>query len=146
MTMFKIARSPEAPYVVAVVAAVWIGGFTLWTGALLLANAYVEFAADLPSETALTIALSRNYVPLAFAAVCTGLLSYLLATRRAHILSASVVILSVTLLCLAFGWFTLVTPMVKCQNFWPEWPQHSAQTPLESRLASAPDGPPDDGC
>jgi drug/metabolite transporter (DMT)-like permease len=146
MTMAKIARSPEAAYTVAVVAAVWIGGFTLWTGALLLANAYLEFVADLPSETALTIALSRNYVPFAFAAVCTGLLAYLLATRRAHILSASVVILTVTLLCLAFGWFTLVTPMVKCQNFWPEWPPQSAQTPGESRLATAPGGPTDGGC
>jgi hypothetical protein len=144
--MFKIARSPEAAYLVAVAASVWVGGFTLWTGSLLLANAYVEFGADLPSETALTIGLSRNYVPFAFAAVCTGLLTYLLATRRAHILSASVVILSITLLCLAFGWFTLVTPMVKCHNFWPEWPQHSAQTLGESRLATAPDGPADDGC
>ena len=97
MTMSKIARSPEAAYVVAEVASVWIGGFTLWTGALLLANAYVEFGADLPSETALTIGLSRNYVPFAFALVCTGLLTYLLATQRAHILSASVVILSITL-------------------------------------------------
>ena len=144
--MVKITRSPEAAYVAAVVASVWIGGFTLWTGSLLLAKAYVEFGADLPSETALTIGLSRNYVPFAFAVVCTGLLTYLLATQRAHFLSASVVILSITLLCLAFGWFTLVTPMVKCHNFWPEWPPQSAQTPGESRLATAPGGPTDGGC
>ena len=58
--MAKIARSPEAAYTDAVVAAVWIGGYTLWKGAIRLAYAYVEVVAELPSETALTIALSRN--------------------------------------------------------------------------------------
>ena len=144
--MVKIAPCSEAVYVVAVVASVWIGGFTLWNGSLLLANIYTELGADLPSEAVFTIGLSRNYVPFAFAAVCTGLLTYLLATRRAYILSASVAILSITLLCLAFGWFTLVTPMVKCHNFWPEWPQHSAQALGESRLATVPGGPADDSC
>ena len=146
MTIARTAQSPEAAYVVAVVASVWIGSFTLWTGSLLLANSYVELGADLRPETVVTIGLSREYIPFAFAVVCTGLLAYLLATRSRHILSASVVILSTTLLCLAFGWFTLLAPMAKCHNFWPEWPPHSSQIHGESWPATAPDGPADDGC
>jgi hypothetical protein len=146
MTMVKIAQSPEAAYGAAVVVSVWIGGFTLWTASLLLANVYAEFGADLPSSTVFTIGLSRNYVPFGFAAVCTGGLAYLLATRREYILSASVVILSVTLVCLVFGWFALIGPMAKCGNYWPEWPQHSAQTLGESRLATTLGGPAAHGC
>jgi len=146
MAIVKITQSPEVAYVVAVVVSVWIGCFTLWTASLLLANTYAEFGADLPSSTALTMGLSRNYVPFAFAAVCTGLLAYLLATRREYILSASVVILSVTLVCLAFGWFALVGPTAKCGNFWPEWPQDSAQTLVESRLATTLGGTAEHGC
>ena len=144
--MVKITQSREAAYVVAVVVSVWLGCFTLWTASLLLANVYVEFGADLPLSTGITMALSRNYVPFVFAAVCTGLLAYLLATRRRYIRSTSVAILSVTLVCLAFGWFTLVGPMAKCGNYWPPWPQHSAQSLGESRIATTSGEPAAHGC
>jgi len=144
--MVKITQPPETAYVVAVVVSVWAGCFTLWTASLLLANVYVEFGADLPSSTGLTMGLSRNYVPFVFAAASTGLLAYLLATRRRYILSASVVILSVTLVCLAFGWFTLVGPMAKCGNYWPPRPQYSAQALSESRLATTFGEPAAHGC
>jgi hypothetical protein len=145
--MVKIARSREAAYAAAVVASVWIGCFTLWRASLLLANIYAEWGVDFPSSTVFAMELSRNYVPFVFAAVCTAGLAYLLATRREYIPSASVVILSVTLVCLAFGWFALVEPMMtSCSNFWPEWPQHWAQGFGESQLATTPGGPADDGC
>ena len=117
----------EVTQVVMAVVSVWIGALAVWTASLLMANAYVRFGADLPSSTLTTIQLSQNYVPFVFAAACTGLLGYFLARSRKYILSASIVILSISVICLGFALFSLAAPTANCFDFWPEWPTPESQ-------------------
>ncbi len=117
----------EVTQVVTAVVSVWIGALAVWTASLLMANAYVGFGADLPSSTLTTFQLSQNYVPFVFAAACTGLLGYFLARSRKYILSASIVILSISVICLGFALFSLAAPTAKCFDFWPEWPTPESQ-------------------
>ena len=124
----KSNSTHEVTHFVIAVVSVWIGALAVWTASLLMANLYVSFGPDLPSPTLTTLQLSQNYVPFVFAAACTGLLGYFLARSRKYILSASIVILSVSVICLGFALFSLTAPVAKCGDFWPEWPTRSADT------------------
>ncbi len=124
----KSNSTHEVTHVVIAVVSVWIGALAVWTASLLMANLYVGFGADTPSSTLITLQLSRNYVPFVFAAACTGLLGYFLARSRKYILSASIIILSISVICLGSALFSLAVPFARCGYIWPDWPIRSADT------------------
>ena len=124
----KSNSTHEVTHVVIAVVSVWIGALAVWTASLLMANLYVGFGADTPPSTLTTLQLSQNYVPFVFADACTGLLGYFLVRSRKYILSASIVILSISVVCLGFALFSLAAPFARCGYLWPEWPTSSAGT------------------
>ncbi len=124
----KSNSTHEVTHFVIAVVPVWIGALAVWTASLLMVRLYVGFGADVPPSTLTTLQLSQNYVPFVFAAACTGLLGYFLARSRKYILSASIVILSISVICLGFALFSLAAPFASCGNYWPDWPTRTADT------------------
>ena len=127
------SRAHEVTYLVVTIISVWIGSFAIWTASLLLANLFAEFGADLPQSTIVILQLSQVYMPFVFAAVCTGLLVYLLFKNKKYVLSASLIILTITVIYLGLALFLLVTPTSKCGNYWPEWPSESTDVSVKKK-------------
>lgn len=101
---------------------VWAGATVVSIAARVFARAYSNFGADLPVLTLLMIDLSRAAVPWLWATGATALLGYILVKRPAWVPVASVAVLVLTVLGLAFALLAFVEPVALCGDYWPEWP------------------------
>jgi hypothetical protein len=118
-----------------VVASVWFAAFAIEATTRLMASLFVQFGADLPSPTMLTIDAVRNHVPWIVAAASTAAILFLLVRGSGYLLHACAAVAGMVAVLASCATLALALPLMKCGFSWPDWPPAMAYS---SKRGTAP--------
>jgi hypothetical protein len=104
------------------VVSAWFAALAVESATRLMAGLFVQFGADLPTPTIVTIDAVRSYVPWIVAAVSTAAILYLGVRGSGYFLHASAAAAGVVAILVSYAALALALPLMKCGFSWPEWP------------------------
>jgi len=108
--------------VAGVVLAAWFAAFAIESAARLMAELFVQFGADLPSPTRLTIDAVQSHVPWIVAAISTVAIGLLWLRGGTYLMHAGAIIAGVVAVLASCAVLALALPLMKCGFSWPDWP------------------------
>jgi hypothetical protein len=116
---------------------IWFAALVIELATRLMMRLYINFGADLPGSTLLTIAAVQNYVPWIAVAVSTIVIVFLWKRNSAYFLHASAAIAGTAAVLASFVTLSLVLPTITCGFDWPEWPTAATQRDAPGPSAEA---------
>jgi hypothetical protein len=105
-----------------VVGSAWFAAFAVESATRLMAELFVQFGADLPSPTILTIDAVRSYAPWIVAVASTAAILYFWIRGSAYLLHACAAVAGVVAVLASCATLALALPLMKCGFSWPDWP------------------------